>query len=219
MIELVLKPGRDKSVRRRHPWVLSGSVASETGGEPGDWARVSASNGEVLAFGHYSPHSSLRVRLLSFGEQAPGDDLVATRIADAVGRRRSQPLLSGTDALRVMSRTAVEELLAAGLTMEEIGELLHDMRDNQIEMLTVGQYLRPSKDHHEVMKFYHPDEFLEIEEAAEALGFKQVAAGPFVRSSYHGTQTLPHRLHFLKRLLQEFVVLFEEYKFLLHCVH
>jgi len=76
-------------------------------------------------------------------------------------------------------------MVGLGETMEEIGELLHDMRDHQVEMLTVGQYLRPSKDHHEVIKFYHPDEFREIEEAAEALGFKQVAAGPFVRSSYH----------------------------------
>lgn len=104
MIDIVLKPGRDRSVRRRHPWVLSGSVASVAGGEkPGDWARVSTSNGEVLAFGHYSPHSSLRVRVLSFGDQAPGDELVATRIAAAVERRRDIPLLSGTDSLRLVN--------------------------------------------------------------------------------------------------------------------
>lgn len=104
MIDIVLKPGRDKSVRRRHPWVLSGSVARATGGdEPGDWVRVSASSGEVLGFGHYSPQSSLRVRLLSFGDQAPDDDLVTTRIAAAVARRRSHPLLRGTDAFRLVN--------------------------------------------------------------------------------------------------------------------
>lgn len=104
MIEIVLKPGRDKSVRRRHPWLLSGSVARVTGGEEaGGWARVSGSNGEVLGFGHYSPHSSLRVRLLSFGDQAVGDDLIVTRIAAAVERRRSHPLLSGTDAVRLIN--------------------------------------------------------------------------------------------------------------------
>jgi 23S rRNA (cytosine1962-C5)-methyltransferase len=104
MIDIVLKSGRDKSVRRRHPWLLSGSVASVTGGEePGAWARVSASNGEVLGFGHYSPQSSLRVRLLSFGDQVPGDDLIAARIAAAVERRRSHPLLSGTDAFRLIN--------------------------------------------------------------------------------------------------------------------
>jgi 23S rRNA (cytosine1962-C5)-methyltransferase len=104
MIDIVLKPGRDKSVRRRHPWVLSGSVASVTGPEqPGEWARVSAANGDVLAFGHYSPHSSLRVRLLSFGDQIPGDEFVAKRIAAAVERRRSNPMLSGTDAVRLVN--------------------------------------------------------------------------------------------------------------------
>ena len=88
-------------------------------------------------------------------------------------------------------------MVGLGETMEEIGELLHDMRDHQVEMLTVGQYLRPSKEHHEVIKFYHPDEFKEIEEAALALGFIQVAAGPFVRSSYHAElshQKLRHKI-------------------------
>jgi 23S rRNA (cytosine1962-C5)-methyltransferase len=104
MIDIVLKPGRDKSVRRRHPWVLSGSVAKVTGAEEaGAWARVSASGGDVLAFGHYSPNSSIRVRLLSFGDRAPGDDLIAERIAAAIERRRSQPLLAGTDALRLVN--------------------------------------------------------------------------------------------------------------------
>ncbi len=76
-------------------------------------------------------------------------------------------------------------MVGLGESKEEIKQLLQDMVDFKVEMLTVGQYLRPSQNHHEVIRFYHPDEFLEIEEMAKQIGFKEVAAGPFVRSSYH----------------------------------
>ncbi len=86
-------------------------------------------------------------------------------------------------------------MVGLGETMDEIEVLLTDMREHQIQMLTVGQYLRPSAQHHEVIKYYHPDEFIEIKEKALALGFEQVAAGPFVRSSYHAELTHQERLH------------------------
>jgi len=61
-----------------------------------------------------------------------------------------------------------------------------------VQMVTIGQYLRPSKENHPVIKFYHPDEFEAIRQDALALGFTHVAAGPFVRSSYHAEINL-HR--------------------------
>ena len=88
-------------------------------------------------------------------------------------------------------------MVGLGESMDEIVELLEDLRDNQVQMLTVGQYLRPSKEHHEVIKYYHPDEFIEIKRSAEAMGFEQVASGPFVRSSYHAELTHQERLHTL----------------------
>jgi len=134
MIDLVLKPGRDKSVRRRHPWVLSGAVASVTGGEePGGWTRVSTSSGEVLGFGHYSPHSSLRVRLLSFGDQQAGDDLVTTRIAEAVARRSGNPLLAGTEAVRLIN---AEGDGLPGLVVDRYGDVV------VVKLLTAGMHKR-----------------------------------------------------------------------------
>ncbi len=134
MIDVVLNQGRDKSVRRRHPWVLSGAVASVTGGEqPGGWARVSTAKGEVLGFGHYSPHSSLRVRMLSFGDQVVGDDLVTARIAAAVGRRRTNPLLSGTDAVRLVN---AEGDGLPGLVVDQYGDVV------VAKLVAVGMHAR-----------------------------------------------------------------------------
>ncbi len=75
-------------------------------------------------------------------------------------------------------------MLGLGENEAEIDELLADLRAAGVEMLTIGQYLRPTKDNREVAKYYHPDEFAAIQARAEKLGFAHVAAGPFVRSSY-----------------------------------
>jgi lipoic acid synthetase len=72
-----------------------------------------------------------------------------------------------------------------GETIDEIIEVLHDLREHQIDFVTMGQYLRPSPRHLAVQKYYHPDEFAHLKTEAQKLGFAMVAAGPFVRSSYH----------------------------------
>ena len=104
MQDIVLAPGRDRSLRRRHPWLLSGAVA-RVEGEPaaGDWVRVVSAEGECLGFGHYAPASQIRVRLLAFGKDEPGDALVTDLIALAVARRAADPLLAGTDAVRLVN--------------------------------------------------------------------------------------------------------------------
>jgi 23S rRNA (cytosine1962-C5)-methyltransferase len=104
MFDVVLAPGRDRSLRRRHPWLLDGAIA-RVDGEPaaGDWVRVLSASGETLGFGFYSPASRLRVRLLSFDKEAPGEALVEQRIAAALARRASDPLLRGLDALRLVN--------------------------------------------------------------------------------------------------------------------
>ena len=104
MLDVVLHPGRDRSLRRRHPWVLSGAVASVQGDpEPGAFARVLAAEGEVLGFGHYSPHSALRVRMLGFEKELSEENLLEARITDAVARRTASPLLRDTDAVRLVN--------------------------------------------------------------------------------------------------------------------
>lgn len=102
--EVLLKDGRDRSPRRRHPWILSGAVSDEPGSAAaGELVRVIASSGEVLGFGHYSPCSQIRVRLAVFGKEAPPTDWLAGRIRAAVSARADDPLLAGTDAVRLVN--------------------------------------------------------------------------------------------------------------------
>jgi lipoic acid synthetase len=76
-------------------------------------------------------------------------------------------------------------MLGLGETREELLQVLRDMREHDIDMLTLGQYLQPSRDHLPVERFVTPEEFDEFAEIAKELGFKSVASGPLVRSSYH----------------------------------
>ncbi len=77
-----------------------------------------------------------------------------------------------------------------GETKEELIETFGVLREHDVQVLTVGQYLRPTENHLPIARYWHPDEFAELEQAAYALGFDSVAAGPLVRSSYHAEQTL-----------------------------
>ena len=76
-------------------------------------------------------------------------------------------------------------MLGLGETNDEVIEVMKDLRDHDVEMLTLGQYLQPSRDHLAVERWVHPDEFDELARVARELGFHQVASGPLVRSSYH----------------------------------
>ena len=76
-------------------------------------------------------------------------------------------------------------MVGLGESKDELLATLDDLREYDVEMLTVGQYLQPSKDHLPVERFVHPDEFAEYAEYAYSIGFKHVASGPLVRSSYH----------------------------------
>ena len=76
-------------------------------------------------------------------------------------------------------------MLGLGEEIDEVIEVMRDMRDNDVEMLTLGQYLQPSKHHLAVERFVTPDEFDALYRTAVEMGFKHVASGPMVRSSYH----------------------------------
>ena len=79
-------------------------------------------------------------------------------------------------------------MLGLGETIAEVEQVMHDLREHDVDMLTLGQYLQPSKHHLPVDRFVHPDEFEALREVGERLGFAQVASGPMVRSSYHADQ-------------------------------
>ena len=68
---------------------------------------------------------------------------------------------------------------------EEILQVMQDLRDNGVTMLTLGQYLQPSRHHLPVARYVPPSEFDQFRSKAKAMGFEHAACGPFVRSSYH----------------------------------
>ena len=76
-------------------------------------------------------------------------------------------------------------MLGLGESLDEVKEVLRDLKAHRVDMITLGQYLQPSKDHLKVERFVHPSEFDALKKFAETLGFDQVASGPLVRSSYH----------------------------------
>ena len=79
-------------------------------------------------------------------------------------------------------------MLGLGETKDELQQVLHDLRRHEVDMVTMGQYLQPSRNHLPVTRYWHPDEFAELEDIARSLGFTHVASGPLVRSSYHADQ-------------------------------
>jgi lipoic acid synthetase len=83
-------------------------------------------------------------------------------------------------------------MLGLGETLDELYEVLADLRAVGCDMLTLGQYLQPSPEHLPVERFLPPEEFDQIGELAKKLGFSMVASGPFVRSSYHAGEMAAH---------------------------
>jgi lipoyl synthase len=99
--------------------------------------------------------------------------------------KRTLDLLSNVKrfAPTMVSKTGV--MVGIGETMDELIEVFRDLAERKVDILTVGQYLRPSKDHLPITRYYTPDEFAHLKREALAMGFKHVESGPLVRSSYH----------------------------------
>ncbi len=85
-------------------------------------------------------------------------------------------------------RTKSGIMLGLGETKEEVIQTMHDLKDSKVDVITIGQYLQPSKKHLDVHRFVHPDEFTEYREIGYSLGFDYVESGPLVRSSYHSNK-------------------------------
>ena len=84
-------------------------------------------------------------------------------------------------------------MVGLGETRDELTEAFEALRAADVDILTVGQYLRPSLKHLPLERYYHPDEFAEMKVEALALGFKHVESAPLVRSSYHARDQVPGR--------------------------
>ena len=76
-------------------------------------------------------------------------------------------------------------MVGLGENKDEILQLIDDLRSAEVDFLTIGQYLQPSVKHHPLTKYYHPNEFKELESVAKSKGFLLVSSSPLTRSSYH----------------------------------
>lgn len=104
MPKLVLRPGKERSVLRRHPWIFAGSVAGLEGrARPGDTVDVTSDDGRVLARAAWSPESQIRARVWSFeGSSAIDHAFFKRKVAEAVARRTTHPLLAGQAGVRLI---------------------------------------------------------------------------------------------------------------------
>ncbi len=106
--------------------------------------------------------------------------------------RRSLDLLDRVKCRAPELVTKAGLMLGIGETVEELFDVLADLRDIRCDVLTLGQYLAPTLKHIPVARFLPPAEFDDIAVRARTMGFRQVVAGPFVRSSYHADEMVPH---------------------------
>jgi lipoic acid synthetase len=99
---------------------------------------------------------------------------------------RSLALLGQAKAAGLMTKSGL--IVGMGETFDEVAAAMVDLRSVGVDILTVGQYLRPTAAHLPVARWWHPDEFARLREAGEEMGFHHVEASPLTRSSYHARQ-------------------------------
>jgi lipoic acid synthetase len=112
------------------------------------------------------------------------------RVAKSGGRyERSLAFLANAKTIAaernetIVTKTGI--IVGMGEEMHELLHVFRDLADRKVDILTVGQYLRPSKDHLPMSRYYTPDEFAFLKHEAQSMGFRHVESGPLVRSSYH----------------------------------
>lgn len=109
-----------------------------------------------------------------FGEIQPQSNYQASR-ATLVNAKKLNP--------HVLTKSGL--MVGLGETMAQVKSAIRDLRSWDVDILTIGQYLQPSRQHYPIIRYYHPDEFEELKEYALGLGFQWVESAPLVRSSYH----------------------------------
>jgi lipoyl synthase len=171
---------------------------------------ASAFVGVIRQIRHQAPDCKVEVLTPDFrGEEMPLAKVIAERPdvfnhnVEVVPRlypvaRRGSKFLRSCRVLRNAKELGGDEvvtksgmMVGLGESFDEVVYALGTLRDHDVQVLTIGQYLRPTERHLPIVRYWHPDEFKAIEDAAYGLGFDHVAAGPLVRSSYHADQHLP----------------------------
>jgi lipoic acid synthetase len=105
------------------------------------------------------------------------------RVRPQARYERSLELLQRTKSAGIRTKTGI--MVGLGEQPEEVISLMQDCVDHGVDVLTIGQYMQPTKMHHPVKEWVHPDQFAEYKRIGEELGLEHVESGPLVRSSYH----------------------------------
>jgi lipoic acid synthetase len=147
---------------------------------------------EVLVPDFKAERESIRIVVESrptvFNHNLETVERLSKRVRVQARYRRSLDVLRIAKELgQPVTKTGI--MLGLGETEDEVLALMRDARGVGCDILTIGQYLQPTKQHLPVVEFVHPDRFKIMEEAGYGLGFKSVYSGPLVRSSYHAELT------------------------------
>jgi lipoyl synthase len=159
-----------RAVRRRNPFCSIEVLPSDMNGEYENIKRLMDAKPDILN------HNIETVKRLS-----PSVRARATYERSLEVLRRAKEISPNTP-------TKSSIMVGLGETKEELLEAMDDLRANDVNILTLGQYLQPSKRHLKVQKYWSPEEFNELKEIALSKGFSHCEAGPLVRSSYHADE-------------------------------
>ena len=168
-----------RTIRRRNPGVLVEALAGDLQGHEGPLRTLLHSEMEVFA------HNVETVRRLTPRVRDPRS-----------GYERSLAVLERAKQIRSAVVTKSSIMVGLGETFEEVHQTMRDLRGAGVDVLTVGQYLRPSARHLPIAEYVHPEVFQEYERLGKSVGFAYVASGPLVRSSYRAGE------FFVKNMLQ-----------------
>ena len=159
-----------RAIRRKNPFTSIEVLPSDMGGEYDNIRMLMEAKPDILN------HNIETVRSLS------------DKVRAKAKYERSLELLKRAKELHPEIPTKSSLMVGLGETREEILETMDDLRANNVDIMTIGQYLQPTKKHLKVLKYYTPEEFAELKERALEKGFSHCESGPLVRSSYHADE-------------------------------
>ncbi|MCO0600916.1 lipoyl synthase [Peribacillus butanolivorans] len=159
-----------KAVRRRNPFCTIEVLPSDLNGEYDNLKTLMDTRPDILN------HNIETVKRLS------------PQVRARATYERSLEFLRRAKLMNATIPTKSSIMIGLGETKEEIMETMDDLRANNVEIMTIGQYLQPTKRHLKVQKYWSPEEFEELKNIALSKGFSHCEAGPLVRSSYHADE-------------------------------
>jgi lipoic acid synthetase len=156
--------------------------------------RIPGCQVEVLVPDFQGSHAALEIVMRAAPDVLNHNTETVPRLYRQVrlGARYERSLDLLAHAKHVAPRTPVKSGLMLGLgeTLDEVRDVMRDLRAHRVDILTLGQYLRPSPKHLPIVRYVKPGEFEDLRQVGMAMGFAHVESGPLVRSSYHAAEAV-----------------------------